>query len=193
MQAYIILTCAALAATAGCATPDAAAGEGATNAPLSSVETQTATNHVTDSVILSPSVSAGNDLPIMPGDCRRTPEAAVTNVAPVKIVYPDVPDDDFSVDDWAEELAEKAEQGLHIRNGRILVVARIPTIEGEHQMLAKTRAKFRAVELLRHHYTDLPKEFTAPCRVIVCEVSDSGDECVAVMSFAIKDIVKQGK
>ncbi len=193
MQACIILMCAVLKATAGCATPDAAGGEGATNAPLPSVEKHTATNHVADSAILPSPVLAGNDLHVMPDDAGRTPEPAVTNVVSVKVVYPDVTADEFSVDDWSEELAEKAEQGLHIRNGRILVVARIPAIDGEHQMLAKTRAKFRAVELLRHHYPDLPAEFTAPCRILVCEQTDSGDEFVVVMSFAMKDIVQQEK
>ena len=93
------------------------------------------------------------------------------------------------MDDWAEELAEKGGQGLHIRNGQILVVARIPAIEGEHQMLAKARAKFRAIEILRSHYPDLPKEFSASCRILVCETSDSGGECVAVMAFSEKDIL----
>lgn len=168
MQACIILACAVLTAAAGCATPVMVAGEGAANAPLPAVETQVATNHV--------------------ADCAVT-KAAVTNAASVKIVYPNVPDADFSVDDWAEELAEKGGQGLHIRNGQILVVARIPAIEGEHQMLAKARAKFRAIEILRSHYPDLPKEFSASCRILVCETSDSGGECVAVMAFSEKDIL----
>ena len=168
MQACIALTCAALTAAAGCATPVMTAGEGATNAPLPAVETQMVTNSVVDSVVTEP---------------------AVTNAAPVKIVYPDVAEEDFSAEDWADELAEKAEQGLHIRNGQVLVVARIPTIDGEYQMLTRVRAKFRAIEILRYHYPDLPKEFSATCRVLVCDASDSGEMCIVVMAFSEKDIL----
>ena len=168
MQACIALTCAALTAAAGCATPVITAGVGATNAPTPSVETQVGTN-VVDSCVVTVS--------------------AETNAAPVKIVYPDVAAADFSVDDWAEELAEKAEQGLHIRNGQILVLVRMPTIDGEYQMLTRVRAKFRAIEILRYHYPDLPKEFSATCRVLVCDASDSGEMCIAVMAFSEKDIL----
>ena len=183
MRITMMIASAARAAASGCATlPPPSDTNGNCVAVMS--ESAVATNMVSQVVVTNIAQTVEN---------RSDLNSTVCNVMSAKILYPDVPPDEVSVDDWAEELAEKAEQGLHIRNGRILVVARIPTIEGEHQMLAKTRAKFRAVELLRHHYTDLPKEFTAPCRVIVCEVSDSGDECVAVMSFAIKDIVKQGK
>ena len=117
----------------------------------------------------------------------------VCDVVCAKILYPDVPPDEFSADDWAEELAEKAEQGLHIRNGQILVVARIPAIDGEYQSLTKVRAKSRAVEFLRHHYPDLRKEFSAPCRVLVSEQPESSGECVVVMSFTMQDIALQGK
>lgn len=117
----------------------------------------------------------------------------VFNVACVKISYPDVSADEFCIEDWADELAEKSEQGLHIKNGHVLVVVRIPAVEGELQTLTKLRAKFRVIEFLRLHYPELPKEFTAPCRVLVSEQTDSGDECVVVMSFALKDIVKPEK
>ena len=111
-----------------------------------------------------------------------------SNVVPVKVVYRDVPSDDFFVEDWAEELAGKAEQGLHIRNGLILAVVRIPVIEGEYQNLTKLRAKFRAIEFLRHHYPSLPKAFTASCRVLVSGTSESGEECVVAMLFSQKDV-----
>ena len=82
----------------------------------------------------------------------QEPPVKAKNAAPVKLVYPDVSAADFSVDDWAEELAEKAEQGLHI-------------------------------------YPALPKEFSATCRVLVCDTSDSGEMCIAVMAFSEKDIL----
>ena len=170
MQTCIVAACAALTAVAGYATPDAAAGAGATNAPPPCVA----------HTVAEPGGAVA----------PRQPESVATNLTPVKVVYPDVPEEDFSVDDWAEELAEKAEHGLHVRNGQILVVVRMPAVEGEHQMLAKVRAKFRAIEFLRHHYPDMPKDFTATCRIPVCEMSDSGEECVVVMSFSEKDIGK---
>ena len=180
MRITMMIASAAMSAAYGCATlPPLSDTNGNCVAVMS--ESAVATNMVPQVVVTNIAQTVEN---------RSDLNSTVCNVMSAKILYPDVPQDEVSVDDWAEELAEKAEQGLHIRNGRILVVARIPTIEGEHQMLAKTRAKLRAVDLLRQHYPDLPAEFTAPCRVIVCEVSDSGDECVAVMSFAMKDIAQ---
>ena len=183
MQACIILTCAALTATAECATPDAAAGEGATNAPLLSVEVKVSTNLVMAGVMPLPS---RNEF-----QTSGTESGSVSNaweVTCVKISYPDVPSDEFSVDEWAEELVENADQGLHIKNGQILVVVRMPVAEGEHQMVTKVRAKFRAIEFLRRHYPKLSKDFTAASRIPVCEMSDSGEQCALVVSFAEKDI-----
>ena len=168
MQACIILTFAALMASAGCSTPDASAAGGAANAPAAVAETQVDTNSVVE--------------------CAAQ-KLSATNVVPAKIVYPDVTEEDFSVEDWAEELAEKAEQGIHIRNGYILILVRMPAIEGEYQSLSKVRAKFRAIEFLRCHYPDLPKEFSATCRVLVCDISDSGEMCIAVMAFSEQDIL----
>lgn len=185
MQVYMILACAALTATAECTTPDAAAGEGATNAPFPSAEVQATTNLVVAGVMPLPSTNEFQT--------SGTESVLVSNVLEVtcaKISYPDVPSDEFSVDEWAEELAEKAAQGLHIKNGQILIVVRLAVAEGEHQMLAKTRAKFRAIEFLRCHYPELPKEFSAPCRVIVCEMSDSGKECICVISFAMETVAQ---
>lgn len=112
----------------------------------------------------------------------------VWNTASVKIVYPDVPPDDFSVEDWAEELSEDARQGLHMRNGQVLAVARIPAVEGEYQSLTKLRAKFRAIEFLRQHYPNLPEEFTAPCRILICERLEDPGQIVAVIAFSTKDL-----
>jgi len=168
MQMCILITCAALMATAGCTTSDVAAGAGATNAPALPAETQTATNSV--------------------AECA-TQNSAMTNAAPVRIIYPDVPGDDFSVEDWADELSEKAGEGLHIRNGHVLVLVRMPAIEGEYQSLSKLRAKFRAIEVLRYHYPSLPKEFSATCRVLVCDTCDSGESCVVVMAVSEKDLL----
>ena len=180
MRIAMMIASAAMSAASGCAVLPPPSDTNCNCVAVAS-ESTVATN-------MLPQVGGTNITQIV--ENKSNLNSNVCNVVSAKILYPDVPPDEFSADDWAEELAERAEQGVHIRNGRILVVARIPTIEGEHQMLAKTRAKLRAVDLLRQHYPDLPAEFTAPCRVIVCEVSDSGDECVAVMSFAMKDIAQ---
>ncbi len=183
MRITMMIASAAMSAAFGCAAlPPPSDTNG--NCVAVAAESTVATN-------MSPHVVVTNITQTV--ENRTDLNSNVCNVVSAKILYPDVPPDEFSADDWAGELAEKAEQGLHIRNGRILVVARIPAIEGEHQMLAKTRAKFRAVELLRQHYPDLPTEFTAPCCILVCEQTDSGDEFVVVMSFAMKDIVQQEK
>ena len=78
-----------------------------------------------------------------------------------KIMYQNVPDNEFSLEDLAEELANSAEEGLHIRNGQILVVVRLKMYDGEHRPLAELRAKSRAVEFLRYHFSSLPKKI--PC------------------------------
>lgn len=192
MQVYMILACAALTATVECATPGTAAGEGATNAPLPSAVDTVA--ELGREVSTMPPQSCESALLDYEGRvvAPRPPEPVTTNFAPVRIVYPDVPDGDFSVDDWAEELAANAEQGLHARNGHVLVLVRIQALVGEHRQLTRLRAKFRAIEFLRHHYPDLPKEFSAQCRVLMCETSDSGESCVAVVSFAAQDILSPG-
>ncbi len=105
-----------------------------------------------------------------------------------KILYPNVSDDEFCVDDWAEELADSADDGLHIRNGCVLVVVRLKMYEGEYRSLAKLRAKSRAVEFIRYHFPSLPKKISVPCRVVVAEYSEQDNMCVVVMSFALKDI-----
>ena len=144
-----------------------------------------------DYVAVAPSqVSATNSQPqVAATNAFQTPEnrsdlnSNVWNTVNDKIAYPDVPSDELSVDDWAVELAEKTEQGVHIRNGQVLVVARIPAVEGEFENLTKSRAKFRAIEILRSHYQDLQKEFSVSCRILVCEQNDSDDDCVAVLAF----------
>ena len=181
MRITMMIASAAMSAASGCAALPPPSDTNCNYVAVAS-ESTVATN-------MSPHVVVTNITQTVENG-SATVNSNVCNVVSAKILYPDVPSDEFSADDWAEELAEKAEQGLHIRNGRILVVARIPAIEGEHQMLAKTRAKFRAVELLRQHYPDLPAEFTAPCRILVCEQTDSGDEFVVVMSFAMKDVLQ---
>lgn len=188
MQMCILTTCAALTATAECTTPGGAAGEGVTNAPLPSAEVQVSTNLVVAGVMPLPSTNE-----FQTSGTESVPVSNVWEVTCTRISYPDVPSDEFSVDEWAEELAENAEQGLHIRNGQILIVVRLAVAEGEHQMLAKTRAKFRAIEFLHHHYPNLPKDFTAACRIPVCEMSDSGEQCAVVVSFAEKDICGSAK
>ena len=181
MRITMMIASAAMSAASGCATlPPPSDTNGNCVAVMS--ESAVATNMVPQVVVTNIAQTVEN---------RSDLNSTVCNVMSAKILYPDVPPDEFSVDDWAEELTENAEQGLHIRNGQILIVVRILAIEGEHQMLAKTRAKFRAVELLRQHYPDLPAEFTAPCRILVCEQTDSGDEFVVMMSFAMKDVLQQ--
>ena len=114
--------------------------------------------------------------------------SGVRNAVCVKILYPDVPYEEFCVDDWAEELSNSAEEGLHIRNGHVLVVVRLKMYEDEYQALAKLRAKTRAVEFLRHHFPALPKKISVPCRVVVTEYSEQDNVCIVVMSFVLKDI-----
>ena len=113
-------------------------------------------------------------------------DVVATNIIPVKVVYPDDTSDDFCVDDWAEDLAEKAEQGVHVKNDHALVVVRLDPVEGEHQSLTKLRAKFRAIEFLRYHYHDLPSEFSAPCRILSCDLDD--EQCVVIVAFRLKDL-----
>ena len=146
----------------------AADGLAETNAPLPSVAT--ATN------ILQTS------------EDKSDRNSGVRNAVCVKILYPDVPYEEFCVDDWAEELSNSAEEGLHIRNGHVLVVVRLKMYEDEYQALAKLRAKTRAVEFLRHHFPALPKKISVPCRVVVTEYSEQDNVCIVVMSFVMKDI-----
>ena len=115
-------------------------------------------------------------------------QSVSTNVAPVKIVYPDVSADDFNVEEWAEELSEAAAPGVHIRNGQALVLVKLDAIEGEHQSLTKLRAKFLALDFLRFHFHDLPKDFSASCRVLVSENGDSGEPCIVVMAFRLDEL-----
>ena len=89
-------------------------------------------------------------------------------------------------------MAEEAAQGLHLRNGTIAVVVRVESYDNEYPALTKLRAKFRGIEFLRWHFPDLSKDFSASCRVLVCNRSDSDDQYVAVLSFALKDI-QQGE
>jgi len=117
--------------------------------------------------------SATNEPPVLP---------------PVKIVYGDVPSEDFCVEYWAEELAESAAEGLHARNGYVLAVVRMPSNEDEEPMLTKLRAKFRAVEVLRFHFPKRPAAFSAPCRVLVCERSGDPPGSVCVVSFKATDL-----
>ena len=140
----------------------------------------------------SPPVTATNAIPKHEDAQKRIPHVIVTNVVPVKMVYPNDPGDEFCVEEWAEKLAEDAAQGLHIRNGTVAVVVRLESDDNEHPTLVKLRAKFRGVEFLRWHFSDLPKDFSAPCRVLVCNQSDSEDWFVVVLSFALKDI-QQGE
>ena len=184
MRITMMIASAAMSAASGCAAlPPPSDTNGNCVAVVS--ESTVATN-------MSPHVVVTNITQTVENG-SATVNSNVCNVVSAKILYPDVPSDEFSADDWAEELAEKAEQGLHIRNGQILVVARIPAIDGEYQSLTKVRAKSRAVEFLRHHYPDLRKEFSAPCRVLVSEQPESSGECVVVMSFTMQDIALQGK
>ena len=149
----------------------AADGLAETNAPLPSVAT--ATN------ILQTS------------EDKSDRNSDVRNAVCVQILYPDVPYEEFCVDDWAEELSNSAEEGLHIRNGHVLVVVRLKMYEDEYQALAKLRAKTRAIEFLRHHFPALPKKISAPCRVIVSECRETENVCVVVMSFILKGLERQ--
>ena len=115
-------------------------------------------------------------------------DVVATNAMPGSVDNLDDTSDDFSIEDWAEELAEEAEQGVHVKKGYVLVVAHLEPIDGEYLSLTKLRAKVRAIELLRCHYQNLPMEFSAPCRVIVCEQSDVDDHWVVVILFLLKDL-----
>lgn len=165
MVAGVILMCATLAT--GCAAPEAAAA--ATNSP-------------------PPAAAALAEVNVGETRANTSNSTEILNAGCVKIVYPDDTSEDFSVDDWAEELAAKAEQGVHVKNGYALVLVRLEPIEGEFQSLTKLRAKFRAIEILRNCYQDLPKDFSAPCRVLVCDQSETDGQCVVVMAFLIKDL-----
>lgn len=105
------------------------------------------------------------------------------DIKTVKIAYPDVADADFHPSEWAAELAEKAEEGVHIRNGQVLVVARIPYNEDAAQMIMKTRAKFRALQILRKNYPDLPQTISTSCRVLFSGESEDEKWHVCVMAF----------
>lgn len=111
-----------------------------------------------------------------------------TNAVSVKIVYPDLPSASFVLDNWADELAGKAKDGIHIRNGHALIVVRVTPITGEYPALTKLRAKFKAVELLRRHYPRLPTDFSASCRILATRNSDTTAQCVVVVSFDVNDI-----
>lgn len=115
-------------------------------------------------------------------------DVAATKTIPVKAVYQDSAFDDFDIDEWAEELAEKAEQGVHVKNGHVLIAVRLEPIEGEYQSLTRLRAKFRAIEFIRYHYQDLRGEFSIPCRVLFYGQSNFCGQCVVVMSFLLKDL-----
>ena len=157
----IILACAALAAD----------GLSATNATL-------------------PSAAAATNA-LRTSENRSDLFSDVWNTKCAKILYPNVPDDEFCVDDWAEELSNSAEEGLHIRNGQILVVVRLKMHEGEYRPLAKLRAKSRAVEFVRYHFPAPSKKISTPCRVVVSEFGELDNMCVVVMSFVLKDIERQ--
>lgn len=137
-------------------------------------------------------VAATNAILVHENTQNRVSLFSVTNVVPVKVVYPNAPAEEFCVEDWAEELAEEAAQGLHLRNGTIAVVVRVESYDNEYPALTKLRAKFRGIEFLRWHFPDLSKDFSASCRVLGCNRSDSDNQYVAVLLFALKDI-QQGE
>ena len=169
MQTNAVLASIAIAAAAATNAPPSAVKLPAVAVATAEVDHPTKTNLVED--VASTNV-------VM--------KATATDVVPVKVIYPDVASGDFSMDEWAEELAEGAEQGLHVKNGQVLVVVRVELIDGEYQALTKVRAKFRAIEFLRYHYQDLPSEFSAPCRILSCDLDD--EKCVAVVAFRLKDL-----
>ena len=70
-------------------------------------------------------VVATNAIPVHEDTQNRVSPVSATNVVPVKMVYPNDPVAEFCVEDWAEELAEEAAQGLHLRNGTVSVVVRL--------------------------------------------------------------------
>ena len=166
----VIFPCVAAMMTAGAATNEVSAA--AYSPPQIAV--LTTTNSVGESI--------ATNVVCVPG---------ITNIIPCKVVYPDAQPDDFIVEDWAEELAEKAEQGLHIKNGLVLVVVRLKAGESEYRVLTKVRAKFCAVEFLRYYYPNLPERFSSSCRILVNEQSDSNAQCVVVMSFALTELQKR--
>ena len=175
MSASIALVGAAVVATAGCASSEAAA----TNSPPPAIE-MIETNVVT---------IAETNLVAKIAATNVVFEVAATNGMPVKVVYPDDTSNDFNFEDWAEELAAKMEQGVHVKNGHALVVVRLEPIEGEYQSLTKLRAKFRAIEFLRNHFPDIPKEFSASCRVLLCEELEPNESClIVVLAFRLEDL-----
>lgn len=173
MRIAMMIASAAMSAASGCAALPPPSDTNCNCVAVAS-ESTVATN-------MSPQVGGTNITQTV--ENRSDLNSNVCNVVSAKILCPDVPPDEFSVEDWAKELAEKGEQGVHIRNGQVLVVARIPAVEGEFENLTKSRAKFRAIEILRSHYQDLQKEFSVSCRILVCEQNDSDDDCVAVLAF----------
>lgn len=134
--------------------------------------------------------------PVVEVVARKTAPAVTTNIVktvstnliPVKVVYPDVAAEDFCLEAWAETLAKKTAQGVYIRNGQVLVVVHLEAVEGEYQALTKLRAKFRAIEFLRHHFIDLPNDFSTLGRVLVCKQSDSDERCTIVMAFKLEGL-----
>jgi len=178
MRIAMMIASAAMSAASGCAALPPPSDTNCNCVAVAS-ESTVATN-------MSPQVGGTNITQTV--ENRSDLNSNVCNVVSAKIIYPDVPPDEFSVEDWAEELAEKAGQGLHIRNGQVLVVARIPVVEGEYQSLTKLRAKFRAVELLRQHCPNLPTEFSASCRIFICEELEDSGQVAAVVAFLLKDL-----
>ena len=134
-----------------------------------------------------PSAAAATNI-LQTSENRSDLFSEVWNVECVKIMYPNVAANEFCIEDWAEELANTAEEGLHIRNGQVLVVVRLKMHDGEYRPLARLRAKSRAVEFIRYHFSSLPKKISVPCRVVVTEYSEQDNVCIVVMSFVMKDI-----
>ena len=101
-----------------------------------------------------------------------------------RIVYPDMPEGDFCLEEWADELAESgAKEGLHVRNGYVLAVVRLDNGDGQSPF-RRIAAKARAIEFLRAHDPSLPPKFKSICRTLVDSEEEDGSR-LFVISFRI--------
>lgn len=91
----------------------------------------------------------------------------------VCVVYPDMVQEKFRVEDWAGELVDQgAEEGVHVRNGWTLVVVRMAW-DGNPRF-RRVAAKGRALEIFREHHPGLPAHFKADNRILADVPGEDG-------------------